>query len=118
MCGWIPTSYALRRAAARVRVPKKTQRKRRKNSSNEIPPGTAIYGEVTAAVSLELTRELPDKPPLGDYAYERIEGELHEVDKTYWDQLSIFQVPTTSVVTSKAAICGHFKTGHMDWPET
>jgi hypothetical protein len=23
-----------------------------------------------------------------------------------------------SVVTSKAAICGHFKTGHMDWPET
>jgi len=24
----------------------------------------------------------------------------------------------TSVVTSKAAICGHFKTGHMDWPET
>jgi hypothetical protein len=24
----------------------------------------------------------------------------------------------SSVVTSKAAICGHFKTGHMDWPET
>jgi hypothetical protein len=24
----------------------------------------------------------------------------------------------TSVVTSKAAIRGHFKTGHMNWPET
>ena len=23
-----------------------------------------------------------------------------------------------SVVTSKAAMQGHFKTGHMDWPET
>jgi hypothetical protein len=23
---------------------------------------------------------------------------------------------TTSVVTSKAATCGHFKTGHFGWP--
>jgi hypothetical protein len=28
------------------------------------------------------------------------------------------QFSLSSVVTSKAAICGHFKTGHMDWPET
>jgi hypothetical protein len=27
-------------------------------------------------------------------------------------------VGEASVVTSKAAIRGHFKTGHMNWPET
>jgi hypothetical protein len=26
--------------------------------------------------------------------------------------------PMPSVVTLKAAIRGHFKTGHRDWPET
>ena len=27
-------------------------------------------------------------------------------------------VGLTSVVTVKPAICGHFKTGHRDWPKT
>jgi hypothetical protein len=29
-----------------------------------------------------------------------------------------FPQALASVVTSKAAIRGHFKTGHRDWPET
>jgi gas vesicle protein len=58
-----------------------------------------LIAEVKAQdVSLEPTSGLTDKPPLGDYAYEQIEVELHRVDKTYWDQLSTFQMPTTTVM--------------------
>jgi len=32
--------------------------------------------------------------------------------------LDILVEKRTSVVTSKAAIRGHFKTGHSDWPKT
>jgi hypothetical protein len=57
-----------------------------------------------------LDRLLPHKPALEKHLKQRL-GELFDLD---YDLL----LYDASVVTSKAAICGHFKTGHMDWPET
>ena len=77
----------------------------------------ALLGLIVKTQPRSLT-ELAQKTGRAKSNLSRTLKTMERYGLVYFEQRPGRQIAPPSVVTSKAAICGHFKTGHMDWPET